>query len=90
MLLLPCKDCLIIPICYNDKQKIIKCELFKEFVDDNIFDQATNMVKTDSGKLGFHIYITDHPTNDNVVLGIKVLVYPDNLSIQNVIEFKKV
>ena len=87
---LPCKDCLILAICYNNKEKIVKCELVNKFVNENIFKTATDMVKKEPGTLGFYWYVTEHPIDDKFVLGIKILAHADEIFVEEVQKFMKV
>ena len=82
--MLPCKDCLVIAMCYNDYNKIINCDLFKAFVYENIAERAMDKVKQDSGQLGFHWFSTEHPINDKYLLGINILAHSDKIYIKGV------
>jgi hypothetical protein len=88
--MLPCKECLVLAICYNDKYKMLQCDLLKKFVDRTIFEHATSLVKNDCKEGRFYWYITDHPTNNDVALAIGVVACHDKISFKSVSEFKKV
>jgi len=88
--MLPCKECLVLSMCYNNKYKVIECDLFKKFVHENIGERAMNIVREDHGQLGFHWFSTDHPINDKFLLGINILAHSNRIYIKEVADIIKV
>jgi len=77
-------------MCYNNKNKVIECDLFKQFVHENISERAMDIVRKDPGELGFHWFSTEHPVHDKYLLGINILAHSDRIYIKGVADITKV
>ena len=88
--MVPCKECLVLAMCYNNKYKVIECDLFKKYVNENIGERAMNIVREDPRQLGFHWFSTDHPIHDKFHLGINILAHSDKIYIKGIADITKV
>ena len=86
---LPCKECIILPMCCSNINKILKCELFQKFINDKLFKKLTNMVKKDYTQIGSHCFVIDY-TYNNKILYISIFANQHKITIHDLKFIEKV
>ena len=80
---LPCHDCIVFSMCdIYDYKFLEKCPYFKKFIHKTLFKKATNIVKKDPEKMGFHYFAFKHPTKKSCLFGVNLLIHKDAIYIK--------
>ena len=86
----PCCDCLILSVCNINHEKILECDIFKSFINKNIFEDATKMVQDAPDRVGFYLYACDHPTDKLNLLGVSVLIHSDKIYLKGIQKIRRI